>query len=286
MSASDGAKRGLVHKEQAALSPLHYVRANVVSYFMLAARKPRHECVASACLHVGAGMLGAIVVIVAAMMMIDAPVVGAVVHLPPWLIATFDWLTDFGKSGWFLVPIALALAIIAVLASPALPVISRRVLAALAVRLGFLFSAIALPGLIVTIVKRVIGRGRPLVGGSADPFLYLPLGWNVEYASLPSGHATTAFAAAVAIGAMWPKMRPLLWIYAVVIAISRIVLTAHFPSDVLAGAAVGIAGAALVRAWFASRELAFAPGENGRIGPLPGPSAARLKKVARQLIAP
>jgi membrane-associated phospholipid phosphatase len=286
MSASDGVKRSSVPKEQAVLSRLHYVRANVVSYFMLAARKPRHACAVTACVHVGAGALGSIVVIVAAMMLIDAPVIGAVLHLPPWVVATFDWLTDFGKSGWFLVPIAVVLASIAVLTSPALPVISRRVLAVLAVRLGFLFSAIALPGLLVTSIKRVIGRGRPLVGGSVDPFLYLPLGWNVEYASLPSGHATTAFAAAMAIGALWPKTRPLMWTYALVIALSRVVLTAHFPSDVLAGAAAGVAGAALVRAWFASRGLAFAPGENGRIGPLPGPSVARLKKVARQLIAP
>jgi undecaprenyl-diphosphatase len=280
MSASDGVKRDAI------LSPLHYVRANVVSYFMLAARKPRHACATSACLHVGVGALGAMIVMVAAMLMIDASAVGVVAHLPLWLIAVFDWLTDFGTSGWFLVPIALALATIAVAASPALPVISRRVLASLAVRLGFLFSAIALPGLVVTIVKRMIGRGRPLVGGSADPFLYLPLGWNVEYASLPSGHAANAFAAVMAIGALWPRMRPLLWAYAVVIAISRVVLLAHFPSDALAGAVAGVAGAALVRAWFASRGLAFAPGEKGRIRPLPGPSLPRLKKVARQLIAP
>ena len=115
-------------------------------------------------------------------------------------------------------------------------------------------------GLVVTIVKRLIGRARPLVGGSIDPFLYLPLGWNVEYASLPSGHATDAFAAAMAIGALWPKTRPLMWTYAAMIAVSRVALTAHFPSDVLAGAAVGVLGAGLVRAWFASCGLAFAAG--------------------------
>ena len=220
------------------------------------------------------------------MMMVDAASIDAVGRLPLWLIATFDRLTDFGKSIWFLAPIAFMLAGIAVLASPALPVMSQRVLAAIAVRLGFLFAAIALPGLVVTVVKRLIGRARPLVGGSADPFLYLPLGWKVEYSSLPSGHATDAFAAAMAIGALWPKMRPWMWTYAVIIAVSRVVLTAHFPSDVLAGAAVGVLGAALVRGWFASRGLVFVRGEHGRIRAMPGPSFARLKRVARQLIAP
>ena len=53
---------------------------------------------------------------------------------------------------------------------------------------GFLFFAIGLPGLVFTVGKRLIGRARPFVEGSANPLIYRPLGWNVEYASLPSGH--------------------------------------------------------------------------------------------------
>ena len=45
-------------------------------------------------------------------------------------------------------------------------------------------------------------------------------------ASFPSGHATTAFAALVAIGVMFPRARPLLWVYALLIAASRIVVSA------------------------------------------------------------
>lgn len=77
-----------------------------------------------------------------------------------------------------------------------------------------------------------------------------------------------------------------MWTYAAIIAMSRVALTAHFPSDVLAGAIVAVAGVALVRAFFASRHLAFACGEDGRIRPMPGPSWTRVKRVARALIAP
>ena len=70
------------------------------------------------------------------------------------------------------------------------------------------------------------------------------------------------------------------------IAVSRVVLTAHHPSDVLAGAVFGAVGALLVRDWFAARRLAFVLGPDGAIRPLPGPSFARLKRVARQLLAP
>src|SRR5262249_45846666 len=143
-----------------------------------------------------------------------------------------------------------------------------------------------LPGLCFAALKRLIGRARPLVEGAADPFLYRPLGWSVEYAGMPSGHAIDAFAIAAAVGALWPRARPLLWSYAVVIAVSRVVLTAHFPSDVMAGAVVGVVGALLVRDWFAARGLAFVIGTDGAVRRLPGPSFARMKRVARQLVAP
>ena len=71
----------------------------------------------------------------------------------------------------------------------------------------------------------------------------MPFSWRPAYASLPSGHATTAFAALVAIGAIFPQARALMWIYAVLIALSRVIITAHHPSDVIAGAIVGAVGA-------------------------------------------
>jgi undecaprenyl-diphosphatase len=68
--------------------------------------------------------------------------------------------------------------------------------------------------------------------------------------------------------------------------VSRVALTAHFPSDVLAGAVVGVVGVLLVRDWFATRGLAFVLRTDGIVRRLPGPSLARIKKVARQLMAP
>ena len=46
-------------------------------------------------------------------------------------------------------------------------------------------------------------------------------------------------------------------VYAIVIAVSRLVLLAHHPSDVVAGALIGMIGAMAVRYWFAARRLAF-----------------------------
>src|SRR5207245_966009 len=82
----------------------------------------------------------------------------------------------------------------------ALPRFTQVLLGTIAIRCGFLFVAIAAPSLFTTIVKRLIGRARPFVGQLADPFLYQPFAWRPDYASMPSGHATTACAAAVAVG--------------------------------------------------------------------------------------
>src|SRR5262249_54399178 len=144
----------------------------------------------------------------------------------------------------------------------------------LAVRLEFVFVAVAAPSLLVTIVKRLIGRVRPSALG---PFAYVPFSWRPDYAGMPSGHSTSAFAAAIAIGMVWPRARPLLWIYAVVIAASRVIISAHYPSDVIASAFVAAAGALLVRRCFAQRRLAFVPAADGRVHPLPGPSWWRVK---------
>jgi undecaprenyl-diphosphatase len=206
-------------------------------------------------------------------------------RLPQWIVGLLDDITDFGKSGWFLWPLGLLFLLLAAL-PPVLTPFSQRVLAAVMVRVGFLFTAIAVPSLFVTIVKRIIGRARPNVGGSLDPFLFAPFKWMAAYAGMPSGHATTAFAVLVAFGTLWPRARTVLLIYALLIAISRVVVLAHYPTDVLAGAAVGVAGAMMVRRYFALRRLGFSVGPGGEIHQLPGPSVKRMKAVARNLLAP
>ncbi len=229
--------------------------------------------------------LGAVVAaagLVTVMHVFDAWSVSHARTLPALLQDATRSFTHLGKSQWFLWPTAIVLLALAATDFPGQPRFSRGVLAAWAVRLGFVFTAIALPGLFVTVVKRLIGRARPFVVGD-DVWAYVPFGWTPAYASFPSGHATTAFAALVAIGAIFPQARALMWIYAVLIAISRVVVTAHHPSDVIAGALVGAIGALLVRDWFAARRLGFTVAADGSVRAMPGPSLRRIiKAVARR----
>lgn len=216
--------------------------------------------------------------------LVDAAAARGARHLPDWIVGTFDDLTDYGKSGWFLWPLAAALVALA-FGAEKLSRQARLTVDAVAVRLEFLFVAIALPGLFTSIVKRFIGRARPFVGGDVSPFYFDPTSWKATFASFPSGHATTAAAVAVAVGLLWPRARTVVWIYAAIIFASRVVITAHYPTDVLGGALVGGGGALLVQRWFASRGRAFFIAENGRVVAFPGPSLRRVKAVARAWLA-
>jgi membrane-associated phospholipid phosphatase len=120
----------------------------------------------------------------------------------------------------------------------------------------------------------------------AGPFAYVPFSWRAEYASMPSGHATTAVAVAVALGALWPRARPLLWVYALAIAASRVIIAAHYPSDVIAGACLGGFAAFLTRNYFAARHLGFFTAREGTVLALPGPSLRRIRSTFARLFAP
>jgi membrane-associated phospholipid phosphatase len=56
-----------------------------------------------------------------------------------------------------------------------------------------------------------------------------------------------------------------MFIYAIAIAASRLVILAHHPSDVVGGIVVGLVGALAVRHWFAARDLGFAIEQDGKI---------------------
>jgi undecaprenyl-diphosphatase len=229
-----------------------------------------------------AGLLTAAVAVGGAMLALDARAFAAQKLLAIPVVDAFNWITDFGKSGWFLWPIGLAIVALAFVAAATPGRLAHLTIVALVVRLEFLFVAIAVPGLAVTIVKRLIGRVRP---SQLGPFAYVPFSWRPDYAGMPSGHATTAFAAAVALGAVWPRARPLLWLYAIVIALSRVVIAAHYTSDVIAGALVGGFAALIIRNHFAARRLGFSVAPDGSVHRLPGPSWRRIGSIAGRLFA-
>jgi membrane-associated phospholipid phosphatase len=83
-------------------------------------------------------------------------------------------------------------------------------------------------------VKLAVGRERPLIEG------HPPLARAPTKLSFPSAHATSSLAGATALGRVAPRGRPALYALAAGICLSRPYLGMHYPSDVLAGAVLGV----------------------------------------------
>ncbi len=189
---------------------------------------------------------------------------------------SFRFLTDFGKDTNVLSLAAVLLLVVALLA-PAMHGASRRWLLAIGVRLQFVLLAVAVPLAFGELLKWIAGRGRPFVGGAANAFNFVPFDGTGAHASFPSAHSITAFGLAFAVAAAWPRLRGVAIAYALLIVFTRLVLLAHHPSDVVAGATIGIIGAMCVRYWFAARGLGFVIDGHGLISPV---AEGALKGVA------
>jgi membrane-associated phospholipid phosphatase len=105
-------------------------------------------------------------------------------------------------------------------------------------------------GLLDQVVKNVACRARPSAPRAGSFFCNFPcFPASYSYASFPSGHATTAFATALILAFWYPRQTGLFLGLAVLVGLSRVVLGAHFPSDVMAGAVLGTGIALVVHAY-------------------------------------
>jgi undecaprenyl-diphosphatase len=81
-------------------------------------------------------------------------------------------------------------------------------------------------GLLAFALKETIRRARPLNKNEEDSF--------------PSGHSTVSFTLATIASYQYPKLRIPIYLMAMGTGFSRIYLGRHYPSDVLAGAIIGV----------------------------------------------
>ena len=112
-----------------------------------------------------------------------------------------------------------------------------------------IFSSVVSAGIIVKVLKVLIGRARPVFFEALGQTGFYPLNWDWAFNSMPSGHTAVSFAGLVMIGMLAPRYKVLTWTLATVIGFSRIAIGAHWPSDVIFGAFIGMVVADVVK-WF------------------------------------
>jgi len=92
-------------------------------------------------------------------------------------------------------------------------------------------------------IKKTIRRVRPCDGGCPDIRACAPI---PDCFSFPSGHSLHAAAFALLLSAFYPALAPLLWFYALLVAVARVILGLHYPSDVVGGGLIGACTAAII----------------------------------------
>lgn len=110
--------------------------------------------------------------------------------------------------------------------------------------------------LVVTLFKYFVGRPRPNFAFKIDSFVLAPLAGGPGYASFPSGHSQTAWAGALALGFLFPRVRIPLYILALLACLNRIGTNRHYVSDTLAGYTVAL-GCMVFFLWVFRRRNVF-----------------------------
>lgn len=178
----------------------------------------------------------AVLLVLISMAFVDAPIAKLMQSTPGWLRVPFRVVNGLGKSDWYLVPGGLLALIAGFMAFRQKQNGPRRLFRWLSAAGAYLFLAVAIPGLLVNLVKITAGRARPKLLATEGFYGFEPFNVLPDFHSFPSGHSQTAFCAALALAAFWPRGRRALLFIAGLVAIARMVLGAHFLSDVVTSA--------------------------------------------------
>lgn len=200
--------------------------------------------------------LAAIVVVLAAHFLDDGATLFVRASHSPFVTAMAA-ITDVGKSQWYLVSSALVFICIAFLDWERKSRSGRSRLAFLFAQAGYAFLAVGFARIIVTVAKVLIGRARPVLFDDGGSLHFQPFTAADIFNSFPSGHSATMGAVAMVLMLWFPKARIPVVVLCACAAATRVAARAHYPSDVVAGYAVGLLSALFVARWLARRHVAF-----------------------------
>ncbi len=157
----------------------------------------------------------------------------------------FGTLTHFGDSLYFFVPTILIWGLIKIIKS------KTQIMETISDISLFIFLNILLSGIVTQILKHIIGRPRPVLYNGFELKSLDIIQFDSKWHSFPSGHTATIFAFIFCMIFLFPKIKNLLIAIAIIIASTRVIVGAHFISDILGGTLV-----AYLSTIFISKKLA------------------------------
>lgn len=187
---------------------------------------------------------------------LDAPVIRFLAGWPhPWLTTLFDAVNFLGGA-----EIGYAFF------GASLLVLWYRPLGAQRIKTLARSLALGLPAVVATgaFFKWFFSRPRPLLFLEHGSTSFRWFDYAANHTSMPSMHSGRAFCIAVALGWAFPRLRTSALAAAGLVALGRVMVLRHFPSDVLAGAGLAL----LVMSFLAPR-------------PLPGPAEAPCRVLEK-----
>ena len=161
-------------------------------------------------------------------------------HVNARVHKALDGITHYAKAGHWLAAAVLALIVAGGMRH--FHVLENEVVLLINYSVAFIASLVV-GSAVLHVIKLVLGRRRPRDDMEMGLYGFMPLAFNSNYNSFPSGHALTICCVAVIFTCVWPMAWPIWFGIAALLAVTRALLTAHFLSDVLIGAGIGLIAA-------------------------------------------
>src|SRR5262249_10496709 len=121
----------------------------------------------------------------------DEAIIRAALGSQALAVRFMAWITNIGKSQWYLVPAAIVLLAVGLYDWSLGGARAKVRLAFLFGQAAYVFLSVASAGISVDIVKVIAGRVRPIGIDRVGAWHFEPFSFSYSYASFPSGHSAT-----------------------------------------------------------------------------------------------
>lgn len=197
----------------------------------------------------------------------DVPTYPWLRSLPGEYRSAFRTFTDIGKADWILITSGITCLALLALEAGRYSFRLRMAIGSLFTYAAFIFYTVAATGLLAIAFKWSLGRARPKLYEEVGPVRFDFLAFDGTFTSFPSGHSTTVAALATALAFIFPAYRWLIIVAAFWLAFSRVMVGAHYPSDVIAGTLLGMTFTFFTVRAMARRRIGFHLTSAGKIEP-------------------